>query len=110
LRAGQDPAGWLVDALDDVHAVRLRHDAGGAYTGFDERSPLTTDDGKRVVVAALALPRPTLAVGDGATDLAMRPAVDAFAAYVGFARRETVVAEADYVLDSFDALRALVLP
>jgi hypothetical protein len=25
LRAGADPARWLVDALDDVHAVRLRH-------------------------------------------------------------------------------------
>ena len=25
LRAGADPARWLIDALDDVHAVRLRH-------------------------------------------------------------------------------------
>jgi phosphoserine phosphatase len=96
-------------ADDDVCAVRLRHDAGGEYAGFDERSPLTTDDGKRVVVAALALPRPTLAVGDGATDAAARPAVNAFAAFTGVVRREPVVAAADVVLASFEELRALVL-
>lgn len=94
----------------DVRAVPIRFDADGTYAGFDEASPLATQRGKAPAARSLALPRPTLAVGDGATDLAMRPAVDAFAAYVGFARRETVVAEADYVLDSFDALRALVLP
>lgn len=95
---------------EDVRAVSIRFASDGSYTGFDERSPLATQRGKGEVAASLALPRPVLAVGDGATDLAMRPAVDAFAAYVGFARRETVVAEADYVVESFDALRALVLP
>lgn len=96
-------------ADDDVHAVRLRFDANGAYAGFDERSPLTTDDGKRTIIAALALPRPTLAVGDGATDAAARPAVDAFAAFTGVVRREPVVAAADMVLSSCAELRALVL-
>lgn len=94
----------------EVRAVSIHFAADGSYAGFDDRSPLATQHGKVDAARELALPRPVLAVGDGATDLAMRPAVDAFAAFVGFARRETVVAEADYVLESFDALRALVLP
>jgi len=92
-----------------LHAVSVRFDANGDYAGWDERSPLATADGKRTVVDALALPRPALAVGDGATDLAMRPAVDAFAAFTGVVRREPVARAADHVLDSFDALAALVL-
>ncbi len=92
-----------------LHAVSVRFDETGAYAGWDERSPLATADGKRTLVASLALPRPTLAVGDGATDLAMRPAVDAFAAFTGIVRREPVAQAADHVLDSFDALPALVL-
>ena len=93
----------------DVHAVSLRFADDGAYAGFDEQSPLTTATGKRSVVEALALPSPALGVGDGSTDLAMRPAVAAFAAYAGFVRREVVVAGADYLLPSFTSLRELVL-
>ena len=94
----------------DVHAVTLRFDATGAYAGFDEASPLATHEGKRALVERLALPRPVLAVGDGATDLAMRGAVDAFAAFTGFVRRDAVVAAADLELPSFDRLVGLVLP
>jgi soluble P-type ATPase len=48
-------------------------------------------------------------MGDGATDLAMRSAVDAFAVYTGFVHRENVVSSADIVLASFDQLLELVL-
>jgi phosphoserine phosphatase len=94
----------------DVHAVSLRFDAGGAYAGFDAGSPLATQGGKLVVVRGLALLRPILAVGDGATDLALRPAVDAFAAFTGFVRRAAVVAGADLELTSFQELAEAVLP
>jgi phosphoserine phosphatase len=80
----------------DVHAVALRFDAGGAYQGYDARSPMTTSDGKRRVVESLALDGPILAVGDGATDLAMRDAVDLFAAFTGFVTRPNVVVPASY--------------
>ena len=93
----------------DVHAVSVHHDAGGCYVGFDATSPLATAHGKHDVARRLELPRRTIAVGDGATDLAMRPAVDAFAAFVGFARRDAVVAGADLVVESFDQLVELVL-
>jgi hypothetical protein len=61
------------------------------------------------VLRRLYLPRPLLAVGDGATDVAMRPAADAFAAYTGFTHRMEVARSADHELRSFDDLRRLVL-
>lgn len=93
----------------DVHAVALRFTSSGAYAGFDATSPLATASGKRAVVTSLALPRRILAVGDGATDLAIRPAADVFAAFTGFVRRAPVVASADHVIDSFAQLVELVL-
>jgi phosphoserine phosphatase len=96
-----------VDA-SDLSAVDIYFDAEGNYARFDDRSPLTTSAGKAEVVRGLALPHPLLAVGDGSTDVAMREVADTFAAYVGFVRREPVVARADAVLESFDALRRLV--
>jgi phosphoserine phosphatase len=93
----------------DVHAVSLHFYADGGYAGFDSASPLATATGKRIVADSLALPRRILAMGDGATDLAMRPAVDAFAAFTGFVRRDTVVDSADIVLDSFGQLVEIVL-
>lgn len=92
-----------------LHAVSLSFDDAGGWSGYDERSPMTTQLGKRTLVTKLALPRPSLAVGDGATDAAMRAAVDAFAAYVGFIRRERVVEDADHVITSFGELTDLVL-
>ncbi|MDQ2667331.1 MAG: haloacid dehalogenase-like hydrolase [Gemmatimonadota bacterium] len=93
----------------DVHAVSVMLTGVDAYAGFEMDSPLATAGGKREVAARLGLPGRVLGVGDGATDLAMRPAVDAFAAYVGFVRREAVVRGADHVLTSFDQLLELVL-
>lgn len=93
----------------DVYAVSVMLDRNDAYAGFESDSPLATADGKRTVAARLGLPRPLLAVGDGATDLATRPAVDAFAAYTGFVRRDPVVEGADYVVESFEQLLELVL-
>ncbi|MEX2179468.1 MAG: HAD-IB family phosphatase [Gemmatimonadaceae bacterium] len=93
----------------DLHAVDVRWDEHGEYAGFDETSPLTTQHGKVGVVRSANLPPPALAVGDGATDLAMRPAVAAFAAFTGFVRRDAVVSGADHVCESFAAVRDLVL-
>jgi phosphoserine phosphatase len=95
-------------AAADVHAVSVRFGPDGRYAGH-EPSPLATSDGKRIVVGSLALPRRVLAMGDGATDHAMRPAVDAFAAFTGFVRRDAVLAAADFSFESFDQLVELVL-
>ena len=93
----------------DVHAVTVHFATGGEYEGHDAASPLATAVGKRTVVEALALPPRILAVGDGATDLAIRPVVDAFAAFTGFVRRDAVVGDADLVVTTFDQLTDIVL-
>jgi hypothetical protein len=89
--------------------VDVEFDAAGNYRRFDSSSPLTTSAGKGVVVATLALPRPALAVGDGHTDLAMRPVVDSFAAFTGFIARSAVVQNADCEVKSFQDLATVVL-
>ncbi len=94
----------------DVHAVALRHDERGRYTGYDERSPLARSLGKRDVVAALAreerLERIAL-VGDGATDLEAADRVARFVAFGGVVRRAAVHAAASVSCDAPD-LAALV--
>ena len=97
-------------ANDDVHAVSVQFDGADTYSGFDGASPLATANGKRIVAESLGLPVRVLAVGDGATDLAMRPAVDAFAAFVGYVRRDSVVRSADHVVESFEQVVALANP
>lgn len=92
-----------------VHAVSVFFDEEGNYAGFDERSLLTRQDGKRMTVRDMGLKGPILAVGDGMTDCEIRPVVDGFAAFTGFMRREPVVERADYVIENFDQLRELIL-
>jgi phosphoserine phosphatase len=93
----------------NVHAVSILFDSNGEYSGFEEQSALTRQNGKRKVVKQLELKGPTLAVGDGMTDCEIRPAVDGFAAYTGFVRRAPVIKQADYVVEDFRELRELVL-
>ena len=97
----------------DVHAVSLCFDEAGRYAGFDDLSPLTNQRGKPEIVAALIargeLIRPVLAIGDGMTDAKLRGTVDVFAAYIGFARREPVVALADLEIGSFAELAGIVI-
>ena len=95
--------------IGDLHAVDIRLDTGGAYTGFDTSSPLTTSIGKHTLLASLSLPRPVLMVGDGATDLATRGAVESFAAFTGFVSRDAVVDQADAIIPSFAELISFVL-
>lgn len=97
----------LADDLEvELHAVDLRFGPEGGYVGFEESSALATQSGKLQVVSALGLRRPALAMGDGSTDVAMRAAVEAFAAYTGFVTRDAVVREADFVVSGFPALRS----
>ena len=96
----------------DLHAVSLRFDDAGNYLDFDRSSPLTTQPGKPVLVRALMedgrLPRPVLAVGDGATDAKLVGVVNRFLAFTGFARRVNVVSVADGEVASFAELAQIV--
>ena len=83
----------------NIAAVDLWFDDRGRYKGVDLDSPLARSGGKRVWVESRRdLTRPVLLVGDGATDLEAKPAVDRFAAFTGVVRRENAVAGADYVI------------
>lgn len=96
----------LADALGvashEVRAVDVHFDERGEYAGFEMSSPLTRGGGKLTVVKdwTPALRRPILLVGDGATDLEARPAVDRFVAYAGVVSRRDVIAAADEVIAS----------
>lgn len=95
----------------NVAAVGVHFEADGAYAGYDEDSPLARHDGKRTLIEGWdpPIPRPSLLVGDGATDLAARPAVDCFAAYAGVVRREPVAAAADFVIEGATLAPVLAL-
>ena len=95
--------------LRHVHAVSIYFYNDGCYAGFEESSPMTRQNGKRLVVGAMGLEAPVLAVGDGMTDSEMKSVVDGFAAFTGFTNRPPVIERADFVIENFDQLRALVL-
>ena len=102
-------ATFLGIAFDDLHAVSVSFTPAGGFAGFDRSSPLARQHGKRMVVEALGLDRPIMAVGDGVTDVEMRPAVDCFVAFTGFATRDAVVRQADATVATFSELQELVL-
>jgi phosphoserine phosphatase len=95
--------------IDDLCAVDIYFKPDGTYAGFEESSALATSAGKPDMVDALRLPRPTIGLGDGSTDLAMKPVLDRFVAFTGFVTRPAVVDGADAAIDTFDQLLSLVL-
>lgn len=83
---------------DEVSAVDVKFSEAGEYLDFDRASPLARSGGKEIVIRAWALEGPVLLVGDGATDLEARSAVDAFAAFTGVEYRPAVADAADFVI------------
>lgn len=86
-----------------VHAVGLSFDSAGAYTGFDECSPLTRSGGKalvcRQVLANGLSPRAAAFIGDGITDLEAASAGVFVVGFGGVARREIVARNANIYVD-----------
>src|SRR4051794_9858183 len=76
----------------NVHAVRLQFDRNGHYAGYDRRSFLTKRGGKELVVRDVRARTHGKAafVGDGASDLEAKPAVDLFIGFGGVCVRERV--------------------
>lgn len=96
---------------EKVAAVPVRFHDDGSYAGFDDRAAPARAGGKLEVVRGWlpALPRPVMLVGDGATDLEARPAVDLFVAFAGVADRPAVTAAADIVVRSASLAPILAL-
>ena len=80
-----------------MHAVRLRFAPDGAYQDFDRRSPLARAGGKEVIVRDVRARAKGKAafVGDGASDLEAKPAVDLFIGFGGVRERELIKEKAD---------------
>lgn len=87
-----------------VHAVRVRYDpfAGAWWRGEEgpasgvEPSPLLYHDGKARLLEGFQAPgRRLMLVGDGATDLAARPAVHLFVGFGGVFHRPAIEEAAD---------------
>jgi phosphoserine phosphatase len=102
-------AAWLGIEAHDVHAVDVLYDAFDVVKAVCEPAPLARRGGKPLVVEALLLERPSLAVGDGATDAELATVVDRFLAFTGVVRRDAVVARAAGEVVSFAALTPIVL-
>ena len=97
---------------ENVFAVEVFHDRGGAYAGFDELSPLARAGGKLDVLRELSSADRgggAVLVGDGATDLEAAPAARRFVAFGGVVRRPAVHEAARVHCDHADLARLLPL-
>lgn len=94
---------------NDVAAVAIDFDGEGSYAGFESASPLTRNGGKPGVIEAWHLPRPSMLVGDGHTDLEARSVVDTFVAYMGVVWRPRVAEEAVVLLRDLSLAPILAL-
>ncbi len=88
-----------------VAAVDVMFDDLGEFAGYDASSPAARAGGKAEVIrrwkqSPAGLGEPVMFVGDGATDLEARPAVDLFVAYAGVIARPQVVEAAPVVIRS----------
>lgn len=92
-----------------LHAVRVRYDADDVIAALDGDQPLARQEGKVLVAERMGATRPMVMVGDGATDLAVRGVADAFIAFTGVVRRDTVAANADAVAPDVATLHRLLL-
>ena len=94
-----------------VEAVDLYFTGDGSYRGYDRAYPSTRSGGKREIIAGLRAelrPEKVVMVGDGASDLETRPAVDLFVGFGGFVTREQVKTAAAAFVTSLASVPALV--
>jgi len=87
--------GWAFGVK--MHAVSIQYDKSGRYSGFDRKSPLTRSRGKEIVVRDIRARTKGKAafIGDGASDLEAKPAVDLFIGFGGVHTRPRVRENAD---------------
>jgi len=98
---------------DRVHAVSLHSSAHDeVFDMLDGSQPLATQGGKpevvRQLLAAGAARSPVAMIGDGSTDAAVAPHVDAFIAFTAVTRRAAVLAAAHADASSMASLSTLL--
>lgn len=88
---------------DHVFANRFEY-LDNTVVGFDEKRPTSQQGGKAAQLAALHLPHPLIAIGDGFTDYEIKAKglADEFWAFTETVDRPNVTTKADRVVNSFD--------
>lgn len=81
-------------------------DSKGHITGFDERNPLSNNQGKAELLKRLKLPGDVYVIGDGYTDYEIKQAglANKFYAFTENVERKSVVAKADHVAPNLDEI------
>lgn len=94
----------------NIIAVDITFDGNGNFSNFDHSSPLTTRDGKRLIVNELKMQYPALLyVGDGLNDLATYDLVTRFVGYGGAYYRANIEALCEFYIKTASMLPLLPL-
>jgi phosphoserine phosphatase SerB len=94
-----------------VEAVPIHHDAEGNYTGYGAEYPTTRNGGKPQIIREwknAMLPKTTIMVGDGISDLETESEVDLFIGFGGVVARDAVEKNARHFIRHFSELLPLV--
>jgi phosphoserine phosphatase SerB len=93
-----------------VEAVPLHVTAEGQYAGYGSDFPTTRNGGKSEIIRewkSAMLPKTTVMVGDGISDLETRDEVDLFIGFGGVITRDAVKKQAECFIDQFSEILAL---
>ncbi len=97
-------------ADDHVFANSFLYDIKGNIIGVDRHNPLAYSHGKAKAIQALGLHCKKYVLGDGYTDYEIKKlgAADYFIAFTENVRRESVIKNADYVVNNFGEFLGLI--
>jgi phosphoserine phosphatase len=93
-----------------IEAVPLHHDELGNYTGYGADFPTTRNGGKPEIIREwkqAMLPKTTIMVGDGISDLEAASEVDLFIGFGGVVARDAVKQRAEQFVESFSEIAPL---
>lgn len=87
-----------------IEAVPLQHDESGSYLSYGAEYPTTRNGGKPEIIREwkqAMLPKTTVMVGDGISDLEAATVVDLFIGFGGVVARAAVKQNAEHFIESF---------
>jgi phosphoserine phosphatase len=84
---------------ENIFAVDIQFDRNGNFIKYDNSSPLTRSDGKRVIINELLKKHPRIGyIGDGLNDYAVYDLVTRFIGYGGIYYRKNIEALCEYYI------------
>lgn len=101
-------AQWLGIRIDNVFAIDINFDKYNNYIDVNIDNLLAKNNGKLNTIQKLNLTKKTILVGDGATDLEAKGAVDLFIGFGGVVSRQIVRDHADIFINTLSSINYLV--